>query len=413
MRLSDPSRSRAVIVGTSEQSQDSQFRSLPAVARNVRRIAEVFRDPLVWGLPADHCVELLDSSRDAVFTALGNALKEATDTVVFYFAGHGMRHPVTREFYLCLPDARKDGNYNTGAIRYADIQTTLGEPRYAVPRKVVILDSCYSAGSFQSMDDGTGIDEQVKTPGAVSLVSSDEMLPSKAPQGAQYTAYTGHLISVLGGGLANGKKLLTLQEIHEEVGTRLEKSRMPRPRILTLDGGTGLSIARNVQGGPGPVPVQRPEEEETRLGFEADLFRMVSERLDGVPKAVVGDSLPWRMIDHPPPALDGERLIGFVDLSRIFTGRFIAFSNKRIFWHAKNISDAVTYGSLRNMTIRLVKAAYSTGLNDGSIRVEVVGVEIVSDSRSMNVPTRHIGNYTMQEFLTEIREAARRHGISG
>ncbi|QPK50142.1 caspase family protein [Streptomyces gardneri] len=109
MKLSDPARSRAVIVGTSHQAEGTGYTSLPAVARNVARMSELFRDPAVWGLPQPHCVELLNASRDEVFTTLGKTMEDATDTVVFHFAGHGARHLTTNEFYLCLPGARKNG----------------------------------------------------------------------------------------------------------------------------------------------------------------------------------------------------------------------------------------------------------------------------------------------------------------
>ncbi|MER8182815.1 caspase family protein [Kitasatospora sp. NPDC094015] len=378
----------------------------------MQRLSELLRHPRVWGLADEHCVALVNPSREAVFIALQDALRDATDTVVFYFAGHGMRHPVTREFYLCLSGARLNGNYNTGAIKYADIQTTLGEALYSVPRKVVVLDTCYSAKSFESMDDGTAIsEEEITTSGAVSLVSSGPMSTSTAKRGAEYTAYTGQLISVLGGGLPGGRPLLTLHEVHTEVSRRLEKSAMPQPRILVLDGGVGMSITRNVQAAPGAVPILRPEEEETRLGFESDLLLSVLRHLDGVPKAVTGDALPWSTIGTWPTALDGERLLGFLDQSLIFTGRFIAFSNRRIIWHWKGTTRQVSYGALKHMAVQLTWASHPTGISDGSVRTEVAGVRIVSDGSELAVPTRPIGHHAMQTFLTEIRDAARNHGV--
>ncbi|MGW0750802.1 caspase family protein [Streptomyces sp. NPDC002587] len=411
-KLSDPARSRAVIVGTSRQAEGSDYRSLPAVARNVARMSELFRDPAVWGLPRTHCVELLDASRDEVFTALASALKEAEDTVVFYFAGHGMRHLTTNEFYLCLPGARRNGNYNTGAIRFADIRTTLLEPQYKVPRKAVILDCCFAGSSFDSMGDATGIDEEVKTPGTVALVSCDEMFTSKALEGAEYTAYTGQLAWVLSSGIPNGRKLLTLQEVHDKVSERRERAKMPQPRILTLDGGTHMSITRNVRGGAGPVPTWQSAEEEAKLGFEPDLYRTLSERLAPVSQATVNDPVPWDTLPVPLRRLDGERLLAFVDQSLFFSGRFLAFSNKRVIWRERATTTTVPYGTLRTMTVKVLYRREETGMSNGSTRVEPAAVEISSDSESRTVPVRRIGPLGLQKFLAEIRDAAQRHGIT-
>ncbi|MCX4695504.1 caspase family protein [Streptomyces sp. NBC_01408] len=414
-KLSDPSRSAAVIVGTSEQSTGSSFYSLPAVASNVSRLSALLRNPDIWGLPQDRCTDLLNTSRDEFFTTVGNALKAATDTVVIYFAGHGMLHPSTNELYLCLPGARKQGDYNTSAIRYADLQTTLREPQYHVPRKVVILDCCYAAKAFGGMGGNDEFDAQVTTPGVSTLVSSDEMVPSKAPQGAEYTAYTTRLVSVLAGGLPKGNGLLTLQEVHEEVRERLLRARMPEPRILTSDSGPHICIARNTRATPGNVPVHLPADEEARLEFQPDLYRILAEGLGRFTKAIVGESIPWHSLGSTTPVSDGERLLAVIDQTR-FLGyrRFLAFSTERVLWKAEgNKVVSVPYGLLRRMTVQVTQKA--PVVEHGILvtwRDEPNGVWISSDDRVEMVPDRNLPYYPLRDLLVEIRSAAERHGIT-
>ncbi|MFI8765052.1 caspase family protein [Streptomyces sp. NPDC053792] len=92
MSLPDPDGTRVVLIGASEYQR---FPDLPAVRNNLSRLAELFRSPRFGGLPAGHCATVLDpADAKAMLDAVHQAASEATDTLVVYFAGHGIRSPV-------------------------------------------------------------------------------------------------------------------------------------------------------------------------------------------------------------------------------------------------------------------------------------------------------------------------------
>jgi len=97
MPLPDPRESRAVLVGT------ARYRSLPhlpAVEANLKRLSTLFTAPDLWGLPADNCKVLLDPENPVdVLRAVHEAAKTARDTLVVYYAGHGLRDPESDELY--------------------------------------------------------------------------------------------------------------------------------------------------------------------------------------------------------------------------------------------------------------------------------------------------------------------------
>ncbi|ALO13523.1 hypothetical protein AQF52_7941 [Streptomyces venezuelae] len=123
------------------------------------------------------------------------------------------------------------------------------------------------------------------------------------------------------------------------------------------------------------------------------------------------DPLPWATMDIVLPTLDGERLLAFVDQSLFFSGRFLAFSNKRVIWRERGRLVTVSYGTLRNMTVKVLYDTMPTGMSNGSTRTEAVAVQISSDSESKFVLARRIGYLGLQAFLAKIRDAAQRHGI--
>ncbi|MET9861904.1 caspase family protein [Streptomyces smyrnaeus] len=116
MGLPDPDRTRVVLIGTAEYQH---FPDSPAVHNNISRLAELFRSPHIGGLPAGHCVTAPDPTRaDDVLDLVHQAASEATDTLVVYFAGHGMRLP-DGSLYLALQNSEQGKKpYKSLAFNY-------------------------------------------------------------------------------------------------------------------------------------------------------------------------------------------------------------------------------------------------------------------------------------------------------
>src|ERR1700733_13407025 len=136
--LPDATKSRAVIVGSARYRR---LPSLPTVAANVEEMARLFTDEPLWGLPEENCVRLLDPEHPGVvLDALAKAAEEASDALVFYFAGHGVLRPDSYDLYLALEDGAADRWWH--AVRYDDIRRIIVD--HPAAAKVVLLDCCYA-----------------------------------------------------------------------------------------------------------------------------------------------------------------------------------------------------------------------------------------------------------------------------
>ncbi|MBJ6618739.1 caspase family protein [Streptomyces sp. DHE17-7] len=76
--------------------------------------------------------------------------EEATDTLLVYFAGHGMRDADSTDLYLALGDSREHLGYT--AVAYQHLRTALRTAR--ARRKIVVLDCCFSGRAARALSAG-------------------------------------------------------------------------------------------------------------------------------------------------------------------------------------------------------------------------------------------------------------------
>ncbi|RGC66476.1 Caspase domain protein [Micromonospora sp. MW-13] len=258
--LADPTASRAVLVGVPE------YRSLPplpAVGENVSALRRLLADPAVWGLPTENIL-VPDLSGpdplDAVLGGLRSAAREATDTLLVYYAGHGLTNPLTGELILALPGAEDLDRY-WRVLLFDQIRRGLTDPTLAATRRVVVLDCCYSAlalaGDMGPAPDHTDVAELTEVNGAFVLTACAESETAKAPPGARYTAFTGELITALEDGVADGPELLDLHTLYRHLATVLAGKRWPVPQQRSRNSIGDLALARNrAWSAPAAAPVE-------------------------------------------------------------------------------------------------------------------------------------------------------------
>jgi len=240
MALPDVERSRAVLIGASTYHE---LTDLPAVRQNLSRLRELLTDPSVWGLPAAHCVTLADEDSPLkVLDAIQSAAEAATDTLLVYYAGHGLLDQ-SMDLLLALPDS--DARRMYMSIRYADIRREL---RRAVQcsSKVVILDCCFSGSA---MRDGMGrmaeIADQAAVEGSWLVTASAEHAPALSPPGEPYTAFTGELIKLLDRGVKDGPEFLDVDTLYLRIYQELKSRDRPEPQQRIGNKGAQIVIARN------------------------------------------------------------------------------------------------------------------------------------------------------------------------
>ncbi|MFJ4618812.1 caspase family protein [Streptomyces sp. NPDC088812] len=237
--LPDPARSRAVLIGTASYRHLPQ---LPAVETGVVDLAAELCDATVWGLPVQHCTVVTDPlSAHAILDPVHQAGEEATDTLLVYFAGHGLRDADSADLYLALGDSREHLGYT--AVAYQHLRSALRSAR--ARRKVVVLDCCFSGRAARALAGGDVLAAEAAVDGAYVLTASPRDRIALAPDGERYTAFTGELLGVLRHGVDNGPELLDLDTLYRVLLDRLRAKNRPLPQHSQENGVGRLPLARN------------------------------------------------------------------------------------------------------------------------------------------------------------------------
>ncbi len=287
--LSDPDRSEAVLIGVHDYTS---LESLPAVAQNLEGLRAALTDPEVWGLPDAACTvisqprsvgDVLDTVRDKV--------RRAEDTLLVYYAGHGLTDPHTDELYLALPDSDREREYTS--LRYEYLRRAILDQQATVQSTVVILDCCYSGRALLGkMSASTHIADQAVVEGTCLLTASSETRPALSPPGERYTAFTGELITALTEGVPDRPDPLDMDTLYRHVHRRLAGKSRPLPQQRNRNLGGLIAIARNrAVAHPNPPQMPAPdasdlllrqsdaEERLARTERQAEQLRLESERL--------------------------------------------------------------------------------------------------------------------------------------
>ncbi|WP_180268758.1 caspase family protein, partial [Streptomyces sp. Ru87] len=244
--LPDPEASQALLVGVHAYEG---MEDLPAVERNLTGLRQAWTDPGVWGLPPSHCTVVSQPpSPQAVLDTLGEVASRVTDTLVVYYAGHGLTDPVTDELYLALPGSDPERTYS--ALPYDWLRRAMLDPRVRARRKVMILDCCYSGRALVGgMSAATEIASQVADhaliEGTCLLAASSATRKALSPPGEPYTAFTGELITLLTEGVTDGPPLLDMVTVYRQLYMTLAAKGRPLPQQRNRNTGGLVALARN------------------------------------------------------------------------------------------------------------------------------------------------------------------------
>ena len=237
--LPDPGASRAVLIGS---SRFDHLEPLPAVTNNLTALAEALVLPTSWGLAPEHCVVLMNpESTDEVMAALRTASDEARDTLLVYYAGHGLID-LQSDLQLALPKSKQD--WPESALPYEWLRRAVLAGRSE--RQVLVLDCCYSGLALGTMSGGTPkLVDQAAVEGSYLLAASSETSVALAPPGETYTAFTGELLEVLRSGIAGGPELLELDAVYRHLRMSLGAQSRPEPQARNRNTGARLALGRN------------------------------------------------------------------------------------------------------------------------------------------------------------------------
>ncbi|GAB1692460.1 hypothetical protein KRM28CT15_42630 [Krasilnikovia sp. M28-CT-15] len=218
---------------------------------NIIRLAALLQDPTIWGLPAGNCTVVdQPESADAMMKPVVAASAAAQDTLLLYYGGHGiLRLTSTMDRYLSTPGASAEQVWSALAYEHVRHQMLLSQAR----RKIVILDCCFSGQALRgAMASRARLARFIMqatadtTPGAIAILTATaETTPALAPEGAQFTAFSGQLIRLLEHGVPNDSPLLDMASIHLHLSRSLRRLSYPEPQLALRNDGASIAVARN------------------------------------------------------------------------------------------------------------------------------------------------------------------------
>jgi hypothetical protein len=233
--LPDLRTSRAVLAGVSWY-QDSALIGLPAIPQGVGQLSQLLQRPSGAFL-GENVTTLADPSARDLFESVERASQDAGDTLLFYYAGHGLVSPSRGELLLGTPETKLGSDYTSAS--YDTIRNLISSSR--ARRSVVILDCCFSGRALETMGP---LDSLAEIPAAYVITSTSRNRVSFAPSGSQYTAFTGALIKVLQEGIPDGGEVLSISDIYEQLRDTAIEQGFPVPE-LRAHNDQGLALARN------------------------------------------------------------------------------------------------------------------------------------------------------------------------
>ncbi|MFD4510972.1 caspase family protein [Streptomyces sp. NPDC058457] len=199
----------------------------------------MLRGPLSLWLPGEHVTVVEDPvTARGVVGAVREAAAEAMDTLVVYFAGHGLVD-ARDQLVLALPHTGF-GRIETGLPYDGVRQVLLLDSR--AERHVVILDCCCSGLALGRMSAGTGLADQAVVEGSFLLAAAAETRTALAPAGDTCTAFTGALLDR---GIPGGPALLDLGSLYRHLRRTLEARAHPVPQARDRNSGAQVALARD------------------------------------------------------------------------------------------------------------------------------------------------------------------------
>lgn len=239
----DPRKSQCVLIGVSNYTD---LDDLPAVEQNLADLDKAITDPEIWGVPAERVHRIGDPlSGEDVRDAINAAAQEDSDTLLVYYAGHGLQDD-TRGLLLTLPNASHDGT--EGTIAWSDLASVINHA--PSQRRVVVLDCCYGGLASEHEDTSSDLLKAAKdeSSGTYILAAAHRNGEAWSPENEEHTAFTGELLQALRGGIKSGpdsQEFLTLNAICAAVHRSLTSKARPQPHKHDPDGVGRFPYLRN------------------------------------------------------------------------------------------------------------------------------------------------------------------------
>lgn len=238
----------AVLIGASKFLRDEKnLPPLPSVKNNINDLAQLLADSQIIGIPKGNIISILDEHiASRVAEQLAEVARKAEDTLIIYYAGHGLigRTPGVESQLLLAVGETTDANAAYNALKFEDVHNAILES--PARKKVLILDCCFSGRAIPQMGNETNIlRASIDIEGTCTLASTPANKTAMAPEGEKYTTFSGKLIQALQEGIENQRKEITIADLYDHIRTELLRRGIPEPQKLFLQDADKIVIALN------------------------------------------------------------------------------------------------------------------------------------------------------------------------
>lgn len=233
-----------ISIGCSDYQADN-LENLKYADKDAQKFYECYRDSGMEGLDEERCYKLF--IKPPTITDVGKVLEpvlteaKPKDTVVFYFAGHGIVDE-QNTLFLALHDTVTNG-LNLTAISTFDLLKQIGNCR--AQRKIIFLDCCHSGaivGKSRGVDDNKNMLTLLKEhtgKGTVILTSCQESEVAREASDLEQGLFTYHIVEGLKGAAdVNDDGVITKDELYQYVSKEFKKRNIPQtPKDISNIGG--------------------------------------------------------------------------------------------------------------------------------------------------------------------------------
>jgi hypothetical protein len=274
---------RAVLIGASRYVSPS-LPDLPSVSNNIVALAGLLRSPEVLGLGASQLAVIDEpASPRAVDEAVRSAAGEATDTLIVYFAGHGLIEGHTGELHLAVTDSDRSAVHST-AVPYGWIRNAVLD---GPSRRVVILDCCFSGRALNTMgESGQELAGAAEVEGTAVLAAAHENQTALAPPGERFTAFTGELVSTLEEGVDGAGPVISLRTLFGRVERALRAKGRPVPQSAFRNTADEIGLRNQAWKSGGDL--------ESSIRPVTYSARSRSDSAPAFPEAILFDCVDWQ-----------------------------------------------------------------------------------------------------------------------
>ena len=137
----DPNNTQAILIGASE-FDDEGLPDLPNVKTNLLKLNDLLHE--VVGIEKSQIHLMLDrDNSDAITSEIIEIVPNALDTIIVYYAGHGI--PFQKKLYLATKRTKYNKPRYSGAIESSNLVNSVIEESKRVKNIISIIDCCFSA----------------------------------------------------------------------------------------------------------------------------------------------------------------------------------------------------------------------------------------------------------------------------